>query len=147
LQARHVAATVLAGLGVIVVIRWRRHDRLGRIAVLWFALTVASFLVAATYWDQYNAALAPSMSLLAAVGLPWLASALRSSGVARSVAIAALVAAAFVTAISARRSIQEIASRSSELTAIATDVSVLVPDSDCAIAFEPQWLLSAGRLP
>lgn len=147
LQARHLAATALAGLGVIVIIGWRRHDRLGRIAVLWFGLAATAFLVSATYWDQYNAALAPSMSLLAAAGFSWVSTALRRSGIARAACIGFLVVAALVTAVSVRRSILEVTSRSDELAAVASDVQSLIPDSECAVAFEPQWLLSAGRLP
>ena len=91
-QAWHLAATTLALLGIVVAIaKWRRGDRLGRIAALWWVLTVASFLIAATYWDQYNAALAPSMSLLAAAAVSWVAHASRRPGAARSAAAATMV--------------------------------------------------------
>ena len=147
-QARHLAATALALLGVVVVlVGWRRHGRLARIALLWWVLTVASFLVAATYWEQYNAALAPSMSLLAAAGFSWIAPAWRRPGIARSAAGASVVLALLVTTVSIRRSIVESTSRSADLDAIASDISRSVPESDCVIAFEPQWLLSADRLP
>ena len=148
LQARHLAATALALLGaVVVLVGWRRRNRLARTALLWWSLTVASFLLAATYWDQYNAALAPSMSLLAAAGFSWVAPAWRRPGIARSAAAAAVVLALVVTTVSVRRSIVETTSRTAELAAIAGDISRSVPASECVIAFEPQWLLSADRLP
>jgi hypothetical protein len=87
------------------------------------------------------------MSLLAAAGFSWVAPAWRRPGIARAAAAAAVVFALVVATVSARRSIVETTSRSADLAAIAGDISRSVPASDCVIAFEPQWLLGADRLP
>jgi Dolichyl-phosphate-mannose-protein mannosyltransferase len=147
LQARHLAATVLALAGLVVVIGWRRRERLARIAAIWFVLTVAAFLLSASYFDQYNAGLAPSASLLAAAAVSYVAPAWRRGGTPRAVAAVLMVGVLLLTAVSLRRSILETRTRNDDLSAVAADITTSVPNGECVISFEPAWLLAADRLP
>ncbi len=146
-QTRHVAATVLAIAGVVVVLGRRWRDRLGRIAVCWLIVLVGFFLLSATYWDQYNAALAPSMSLLGAAAASVVPAAWRRGR--RSRLLAAGAAAVLVLAVAGGlfRSVREILPRSDDLAATAADIAGSVPADACVVAFEPGWLLAADRLP
>ena len=146
-ETRHLVAAVLAVAGLFVVFGRSRGDRLGRVAAAWFGITVAMFVMSTTYWPQYNAALAPSMSLLAGAAGSAVASALRRAGPARL--MAGLAAAVIVLGLgkAAARSALDGQRRSTEQAAIAADVERLVPRDACVVAFEPGWLIAANRLP
>jgi hypothetical protein len=147
LNSRHLVATVMAVLGCSVALTVRRHDRLARVAVLWWPLLVVTFLSAATYWDQYNAALAPSMALLAACLASVVAPLLRGGSVVR--VGGGLVAAVLllVPAWSLRSVWTESSVRATDLAAVRDELNRTVPEGECVVSFEPAWLLAANRLP
>jgi hypothetical protein len=51
IHSRHIAATLLGCAGLIVVVVWRRRDRLAGIAAVWCIPTVVAFSVAAACPD------------------------------------------------------------------------------------------------
>lgn len=146
-ESRHLPATIAALAGVAVALTTLRSDRLARIALWWFGATVGSFLLSSTYWDQYNAALAPSMSLLAAAGASAIGPAWRRPGRARTLARGASCLLVLLCIGAVARTVRETRERTDALSVIAADLASAVPAGECVVSFEPIWLVGADRLP
>lgn len=144
---RHLASSVLGAVGLALVLARRssRSSPEGRFFAAAYLLTLAAFLAPAAYWNQYNAHLVASESVLAGAA----AAALWQWAQARRVAIQAVAGGllAFAPIPSARRVV--LASRRSapDQLALARALRTRVAPADCLFTFEPAWGLSGGRLP
>ncbi|MBF5042920.1 DUF2029 domain-containing protein [Aggregicoccus sp. 17bor-14] len=87
---------LLAAVGALFAVRRWREDAAARFAFTGAVLTVGAFLAAATYWDQYNAFLAPFLCLLAALGAAQLWAGAGRFALARRGAVALAVLLAVV---------------------------------------------------
>jgi len=148
LSSRHVGFVILVVAGIALGAWRRRFAATERIAAVWLALLLLAFLSASAYWDQYNAALAPSAALLAGFGCSPLPTLLRHPKVApRSAAVGALLIALVAVVLGVRTSWSESRTSGRGATLVSAAIRENVPAHDCVLAFEPGWLLGADRLP
>ena len=141
---RHVAVSVLAAWGLWAGLRRReRWAHPGLFAVVWPG-TLAAFLAATAYWEQYNAHLAASEAVLAGLGAAELAAlsrrALPRLAWAPAVALAAALA---LPAWHARRTF----GRDLSLPTLRREVGPALADVPCVLSTEPGWTLALDRLP
>lgn len=139
----------LLGLGVAVVRTFRPAGQ-SRAAERFFAvaylLTGAAFLSSPSYWNQYNAFLAASESVLAGLGAGVLYrwSAARGRVPGRVVAGVLMVAVLIPPWKHLRESTRW---RAPEVVALAKYIRQSIPPEATLCAFEPAWALAGGRLP
>ena len=148
INSRHVGFAALAVAGVALGLWRRRFGPAERVAAVWLGLLLVAFLSAAAYWDQYNAALAPSAALLAGFACsPLPAWFRRREPVAAAIVVAASLALILALVLGLRTSWMESRTAGGEASLVATEIREHVPDDECVLSFEPGWVLGAGRLP
>lgn len=140
---RHFGSGLLALVGFAVT-----RQRLFQLA--WLG-TIALFLFARTFWNQYNAHLAPAEAILAGLGAAWLYARLEQRPRALRLAAAVLLCGALVpsavhTARTYGRRAKELERKNAELAALVSDLRAWASQKDRVCAFEPAWLLAADRL-
>ncbi len=141
----HAVTGLFALLGCVVAARAFFQERVARLALTGFGLVAASFLATSTYWNQYNAFLAPWQALLAGAGAAALFAWVGRLGVkAQWVFGVALAAAVFP---SLRFSVLAARTHEEALEKLRGAVARHVPPQACLFAFEPAWTLAVGRLP
>jgi hypothetical protein len=111
-----------------------------------YALTVAAFLSSPSYWNQYNAHLAASESVLAGLAASALHQWLSSRGQLLARAVLALVVVA-MSLVTAKRLRQSARWRAPELVELGRYIRQAVPAEAPLCSFEPAWGLTGGRLP
>lgn len=139
--ARHLASPILAltMLGLLLARRvtWTGVTRVVGVA---YALTVLAYFASAAWWSQYNAHLVATEAILAGSALSWMLARLK-----RGAQFSLLAVLAISLAVSVSHSIRRgLPSNAEHLTWAH---SSLKHTNDCVFAFEPGWLLAAGRLP
>jgi hypothetical protein len=117
-----------------------------RFFALAYAVTVAAFLSSPSYWNQYNAHLAASESVLAGLGAAVLHQWLSARGRMLAHAVLVLVVVA-VPLVSAKRLRQSSRWRAPELVELGRYIRAAVPAEAPLCSFEPAWGLTGGRLP
>jgi len=111
-----------------------------------FVLTVATFLTARSFWDQYNAHLAVAESALAGYAGAILWKWARDSR-SRLVWVPIAIFLLAVPCWGVRRALLSGSARSPELLAVARFVRTQVPANAPVFSFEPAWAIAGGRLP
>ncbi len=127
---RHLASPLLA----IASLFTARHKLL---TTAW-VLTLVSFFATSAWWSQYNAHLVASEAVLAGGFVSW---ALRQKDI---VGRGFLFAGGVFLCISLFHVIKRIPNRGEDHLALA---HLKLPADQCVFAFEPSWMLAAGRLP
>lgn len=145
--SRHFVPSLLALAGLAFIVSSRARGRLEILAAIWLLAAVAGFMLTSSYYEQYNAFLAPSISLLAGVAAAGLLR--QTARVSAAPALTAVVTTALVLASLARLplTIGEGETRQFEPATLGQSIRTHVPASACIISFEPAWLLAADRLP
>jgi hypothetical protein len=142
---RHLASPLLALLtvGLLVSRRGPTWTVAARVVVPAYVLTLAAFLTSPAYWSQYNAHLVPSEAVAAGAivgwALPRLAIRFGSFG---ALAIGALLLLSLCTSVA-----HGLRQAHNDTQHLLLARSALKNATDCVFAFEPGWLLAAGRLP
>lgn len=148
---RRLVGVVLALAGLVLAcVRAFKSEAPSRPAERFFAvayaLTVAAFLSSPSYWNQYNAHLAASESVLAGLAASalhaWLSA--RKRTLAWAVLVLVVVA---VPAVTAKRLRQSTRWRAPELVELGRYIRRAVPAEAPLCSFEPAWGLTGGRLP
>lgn len=151
LHERRLVGVALALLGLAVAAgrAFRASSPsqpLERLIAVAFLLTVAAFLSSPSYWNQYNAYLAASESVLAGLGAAtvyaW--SVAYRPHLARYAAVLLCVAVLVPTA---RPLLHGLRMRAPEQAALGRYIRQSVPPEAPLFAFEPAWGVAGGRLP
>lgn len=127
---RHLASPLLALASTFTM----RH----RVVTTAWVLTLVSFFATSAWWSQYNAHLVASEAVLAGAFVSWV---LKEKDIAGR---GFLFAGAVFLVISLVHVIKRIPNRGEDHLALAR---LKLPADACVFAFEPSWLLAAGRLP
>ncbi|MGV3619413.1 MAG: hypothetical protein ACO1OB_01275 [Archangium sp.] len=127
---RHLASPILA-IASLFTMR-------NRIVTTAWVLTLISFFATAAWWSQYNAHLVASEAVLAGAFVSWV---LKEKDIAGR---GFLFAGAVFLVISLFFVIKRIPNRGEDHLALRR---MNLPKDQCVFAFEPSWLLAAGRLP
>ncbi len=141
----HPVAGVLGLAGLVIAGRGFRLERAARLFFIGFALIATSFLGAATYWNQYDAFLAPLQTVLAGAAGAALWSFARRRGVGASVG-AAVIMILFVVP-STRFAVLSTRDHDDKPAQFAVFARREISAQSCLFSFEPAWALAAGRLP
>jgi hypothetical protein len=139
----------LMGLG-LATWRARRPDSATRPAERFFAftyaVTVAAFLSSPSYWNQYNAHLAPSESVLVGLAAGAIHHSLRARR--RTWAGAVLALGVLAVTLGARETLEQLPGQwAPGQWALGRYIRERVPAEAPLCAFEPAWALLGGRLP
>ena len=121
--------------------------RLARFCVTWFVVTAGSSLVAPSYYPNYNAFLAPSAALAAAVGVERLQFVLKRhrTHLMRWTAALAVIAASVSGAVLVKALLG--GAQLSFEHANASEVALTQRVDGCLLSFDPGQLISRGSLP
>ena len=139
---RHAGSDLLALVGLVAVLARPGLRRTSLFFALVFLGTLAAFLANTTYWEQYNAHLAPSSAVLAGIGAATLWGLVRARPMPLKLAGAlALCALSLFSIVGTRRTFGH--------TGALLEVREAVRASKArvACAMEPAWLLAADQLP
>jgi hypothetical protein len=144
---RHAGAWLLAWVGALrAVLRWSRIERAERFVFLTYGSTLLVFLAAGAFWAQYDAFLAPSEVVLAAMGARTLWELAGSAGAIAQLGVGvALSAAVGLGAVKTMK--VNAGAQGPELPAALRALRQAAPANRCLFALEPGWALGAGRLP
>ena len=146
LDNRSLIGAAIVAIAVMALLVGGR-SRLLRFALLWYLLIVGAFLMSASYFDQYNAHLAPALALLGAGATDELLRGLQDREHLRrqltGAAAALMLCATFLVAV--RGVVRDGGRRTADLTLIGE--AIRAQRGVCVFSFEPQWLLAADRLP
>lgn len=137
---RHAGTDLLALGGLVLVLARKELRRTSLFFALVFAGTVAAFLGNTTYWEQYNAHLAPSAAVLAGLGAGT-AFRLASGRWLKLGTVAAAAGLLVFSVVHVRRTF----GRNRAWLELREAVQATQAQKPCAM--EPSWLLVADRLP
>lgn len=143
----HPGVFLLSVLGLFVALaRLRRKEAVAeRLFGMAWLFTLVTFLASKTYWNQYNAHLAPTTAVLAGLGasvvLRWADTRSRAS----TVFLTSVVGLAALSPLPA--AIRSANQRDRGLLALGGTLRSAVPSDAALCTFEPAWAIAAGRLP
>ena len=141
----HPVAGALGLAGMLMALLAFSRERPARLICVAFLAAMLSSLVSSTYWNQYNAFLAPSQTVLAGIaGAALWDWAERRGRIAGWAGGCLIVISAFP---SLRRAILRGRAHDPSLVRFSSYARHEIPNQDCVFAFEPAWTLAAGRLP
>nr|WP_236673602.1 glycosyltransferase family 39 protein [Comamonas sp. JC664] len=143
----HWGISVLSLLGLVVALaRSRRRDAVAeRLFSTAWLLTVAVFMSSKSFYNHYNASLAPITAVLCGMGAAWVLS--WAEARSRRFAVALTVAVGLTAFSTLPEAINWAKQRDRGLLAIAGAIRAAVPPESALCAFEPAWAIAAGRLP
>jgi 4-amino-4-deoxy-L-arabinose transferase-like glycosyltransferase len=124
-------------------------NRLVKIAAAWIGLTAAAFLVSRAYWHQYNAFLAPGLSICVGAAAKWMTTRIGSQRPIRTLS-RRLLALLLVLPLSVAAALLLLPpALDGMLPPVAVDNPSLhgVASLGCVWSFEPGWLLVADLDP
>lgn len=109
-----------------------------------YCLLIALFLSARTYWNQYNAHLAPAESILAGYAFAKVSAYFHRF---RRPIVITCAAAAVALIPSLRHPLLSLKARDDSLIALGNIIRTNVPRNACLLSFEQTWAVVGGRLP
>jgi hypothetical protein len=142
-------ALALLGLGLFAVRAFRNAEPTRpaeRLLAVAYILTITAFLTAPCYWNQYNAHLAASESILAGIGAAAVYEWLTAWRPQWASAVAGLLCVAVVlpTVQFLRAGLKL---KAPEQVALGRYIRQSVPEDETLFAFEPAWGILGGHLP
>lgn len=139
---RHAGTDLLAVLGLLFVLLRKELRKSSLFFALVYLATLAAFMANTTYWEQYNAHLAPSAAVLAGLGAGTLWRLLGARPAALRAVVALALASLSIFSIAHTRKTFGRTRLWVDLGDVVRDAKVKTP---CAM--EPSFLLAADLLP
>jgi hypothetical protein len=140
--AGHIGVTALLVLGAVMLLRRRPVSRTARAAYVWHGALLASFLVSPSFFDRYDAALAPSAAMVAAM----VANAVTTGEPSRRLQQAAGFALGAAVLAGVIFDVRTIGADESQ-AGMARQLVISSVSDGCIYSFDPVWLVDADRLP